>query len=105
MTTTTTRRILAPVEITRQTRTLRGKVQTWEARTLDGSWLLSKLEVPGTPWEPRETVTGLAADWYSTLDDARAAIADGTAAAAIERQLAHKRGEHDAQRDPSCLAC
>jgi hypothetical protein len=47
----------------------------------------------------------LPADWHGPLPNARAAIADGTAMAAVERVQPHGRGEHDAERVPMCGRC
>lgn len=64
------------IEITARYPTLRYRkphLEAWEARTLDHTWIFRRLEVPGTPWEAENTVTGqYAPTWFSTLDEARA---------------------------------
>ena len=100
------RRTLTPVNITSRYPSLRaGRVENWSAVSRDGVWKYERLEVAGTPWAVTHVPTGLEADWYGTLTAARAATADGSALACVERLQAHDRGEHKQQRDPRCLRC
>ena len=103
---TRTRRTLTPVTVTRRCRTFRsGRLENWEAVSDDGIWAYHRLEISGTPWAAEHIPSGIEADWYSTLPDARAATADGTALAAVERILAHRRGAHRDERDIQCREC
>ena len=110
MTTTTRtrrpRRTLTPVTITARFPSFRtGRLETWSAKSQDGVWTYERIEDTGSPWEATHVPTGIATDWYGTLSAARAATADGSALACVERQLAHQRGEHEAGRDPFCGRC
>lgn len=99
-------RELTPATVTARYPSWNGRrIENWEARSDDGVWLYSRLEISGTPWEARHLPTGTNGPWYGTLPDARAGTADGSALAAVERILAHARGEHDAARNPGCLRC
>jgi len=101
-----TRRTLTPVDVTRRYPAFRsGRVENWEAKSRDGQWAYHRLEISGTPWAVIHLPTGLEADWYGTLTAARAATADGSALAAVERVQAHDRSEHKAERDPRCGRC
>jgi hypothetical protein len=82
-----------------------GRVENWEAVSADGTWKYRRLEISGTPWEVEHVPTGVVGDWYGTLTAARAATADGSALAAVERIQAHDRGEHKETRDPRCVRC
>lgn len=100
------RRVLTPADVTRRFPSFRsGRPEAWEARSSDGTWLYSRLEISGTPWEVRHLPTGTACDWYGTLSAARAATADGSALAYVERVAAHERGEHATARDIRCGRC
>ena len=112
MTTTTTtrtrrpRRALTKVTIASRFPSFNGRrVEAWSATSDDGLWTFERIEDVGTPWEATHVPTGIATDWYGTLSAARAATADGSALACVERQLAHQRGEHEAGRDPFCRGC
>src|SRR5579864_7859156 len=97
----TARRTLTPVTITARYPTFRaGRWENWSAVSTDGDWKYERLEMSGTPWDVVHVPSGKSADWYGSLPKARAATADGTAMAAIERLLAHDRGEHAGERDP-----
>jgi hypothetical protein len=79
--------------------------ECWGARTTDGVWDFEREESPGTPWvvihrETRETV-----HLCGTLRGCRWFVAAGHAQAALERQQAHERGQHAAQRDSWCVKC
>jgi hypothetical protein len=100
------RRALTPADVTRRYRAFRsGRPEAWAAASRDGLWTYERLEISGTPWEARHVPTGIAGPWYGTLTAARAATADGTALAAVERIAVHERGGHAAGRDPRCLRC
>lgn len=101
-----TRRILTPADVTRSFPAFRsGRREAWEAKSRDGVWAYQRLEISGTPWEVRHLPSRTAGDWYGTLTAARAATADGSALAFVERILAHERGEHDGNRDVRCGRC
>ena len=100
------RRELTPVDITERYRSFRsGRLENWSARSLDGIWAYRRLEMSGTPWSVEHLPTGTEGNWYGSLPAARAATADGSALADIERRLAHERGEHEAERVPACGRC
>lgn len=100
------RRTLTPVDITARYPSFRGRrVENWSAVSRDGVWKYERLEISGTPWEVEHVPSGLAGDWYGTLTNARAATADGSALAFVERIQAHERGEHKEQRDSRCGRC
>jgi hypothetical protein len=100
------RRTLTPVTITRRFRSFNGgRPENWEARSDDGTWTYSRLEISGTPWMVVHLPSGTEGDWHATLTAARQATADGTALAGIERRLAHDRGEHKDERVPMCGRC
>jgi hypothetical protein len=99
-------RVLTPATVTRRFPTGRsGRLEDWEAVSDDGIWCYERIEITGTPWQANHLPSDTAGPWYGTKDDARAATADGTALAAVERILAHARGEHGAARDPACVRC
>lgn len=53
MTTTTTKRVLTPLDKTKTDRAPNirtGRVQTWEASSKDGRWCYVREEMSGTPW-------------------------------------------------------
>lgn len=105
-TTTRTRRPLTPVTITARFPSFRsGRVENWSAVSADGTWKYERLEISGTPWVVIHLGAQVEGDWYGTLTAARAATADGTALAYIDRVLAHDRGEHKAERDIRCGRC
>lgn len=100
------RRTLTPVEVTRRFPSFRtGRLETWQAVSADGQWRYDRVEVAGTPWALVHVPTGVTDPGYGTLGDARAATANGSALAEVQRILAHERGEHGAQRDPGCIRC
>jgi hypothetical protein len=100
------RRTLTAVDITRRHPSFRtGRTENWGAVSRDGEWRYERLEISGTPWAVVHAPTGTEGDWYGTLTAARAATADGSALAAVERILAHDRGEHGDRRDPACVRC
>lgn len=100
------RRTLTPVTITSRYPSFSGRrVEAWSATSKDGVWTYERIEDTGTPWEATHVPTGIVSGWYGTLGAARAATADGSALAAVERVQAHDRGEHEAQRDPRCTRC
>jgi hypothetical protein len=109
MTVTRTRRPrqnLTPADVTKRFPSFRtGRLEDWQAVTRDGVWRLDRLEISGTPWMAVHLPTGTEGDWYGSKDKARAAITDGSALAYVERVLAHDRGEHTAERVPSCGRC
>jgi len=85
---------LAPVRITERHRSLRGQLQAWAAVTVDGEWLIARLEVAGTPWELTHLPTGTGCGWFGSLLKARRAISDGSALAAVKQaRLAALREE------------
>jgi hypothetical protein len=99
------RRTLTPVDITSRFPSFRsGRLETWSAKSRDGLWAYERIEDTGTPWEITHVPSGLCTDWYGTLSAARAATANGSALADIERQQAHDRGEH-AERVLFCRSC
>lgn len=99
-------RVLTPADVTQRFPPFRGgRAQAWQAASRDGTWRYDRLEISGTPWVAVHLPTGTEGSWYGTLTAARAATADGTALAYIERLLAHDRGEHRAGRDPACGRC
>jgi hypothetical protein len=82
-------RVLTPVTITATYPTGRsGRREAWAAKSDDGLWTYHRLEMSTSPWATEHVSSGLEADWQSTLDDARAATADGTALTQIDKQLA-----------------
>ncbi len=100
------RRTLTPVDVTHRYRSFRtGRLENWGAMSADGVWHYRRLEMTGTPWSVEHMPTGIEGNWYGSLPAARAATADGTALAAVERIQAHERGEHAATRDPRCIRC
>lgn len=100
------RRVLTPADVTRRYPSFRsGRMENWEARSRDGAWFYERLEISGTPWQVTHLPTETAGDWYGTLTAARAATADGSALAYVERVQAHERGEHAAERDVHCGRC
>lgn len=104
------RRTLTPADITSRFpgHMRRGggeRLEVWSAASRDGVWKYERMETHGTPWTVVHVPTGLDGAWYGKLDDARAATADGTALAYVERLLAHDRGEHQEQRNPACGRC
>ena len=100
------RRALTPATVTRRYPSFRsGRVENWEARSDDGTWAYERLEISGTPWQVTHLPTGTVGDWYTSLPNARAATADGTALAYVERVQAHERGDHKDQRDARCGRC
>ena len=102
----TTRRDLTPADVTKRFRSFRaGRLEAWQAASRDGTWRYDRIEIAGTPWIAVHLPTGTEGPWYGTLTAARAGTADGTALAAVERVLAHDRGEHAAKRDPACGRC
>ena len=106
MTATKTRRVLTPADVTARFPSFNGRrLEAWEAKSRDGIWLFSRLEISGTPWEIRHLPTGTEGPWYGTLAAAREATADGSALADVERRLAHGRGEHEAERNICCGRC
>jgi hypothetical protein len=100
------RRDLTPVDITARFPAFRsGVLEAWSALSRDGVWKYERLEISGTPWQVTHVPTGIDADWYGTLTAARAATADGSALASVQRIQAHDRGEHNTEREPRCLRC
>lgn len=100
------RRELTPVDITERYRSFRsGRLENWSARSLDGVWIYRRLEMSGTPWSLEHVPSGTEGDWYGSLPAARAATADGSALAYVERVQAHERGEHKAERNVFCGRC
>jgi hypothetical protein len=98
------RRVLTPVTITSRYPSFRaGRMENWSAVSADGTWKYERLEISGTPWEAVHVPTGITTDWYGTLTAARAATADGSALACVERIQAHDRGDHKAEHDSSSL--
>lgn len=101
-----TRRVLTPVDVTSRYPSFRtGRMENWSAVSRDGVWKYSRVEISGTPWAVIHVPTGIEADWYGTLTAARAATADGSALACVERIQSHERGEHETARDPGCIRC
>jgi hypothetical protein len=99
------RRTLTPVNITARFPSFNGRrLETWSAASRDGLWTYERIEDTGTPWEATHVPTGISSDWYGTLGAARAATADGSALACVERIQAHERGGHHG-RDPFCRLC
>jgi hypothetical protein len=90
MATAPSARVLTPVTATAAYRTGRsGRREAWGAVSADGVWSYERLEVATTPWEITHVPTGRVVPlWYSSLPNARAATADGTALAEIEKQQA-----------------
>ena len=102
---TTATRTMTPVNITQRYPNWRGtRLENWAAESVDGEWKYERIEDTGTPWDVVHVPSGLSAGWWSSLPKARAATADGTAMAAVERLQAHDRGEH-AERVPMCGRC
>lgn len=80
-------------------------LECWRAVTLCGEYEFSRLDIPGTPWEPVHLPTMTILSWQSSLRSCRSYVGSGEAAADLERRLAHARGDHDGQRLPMCGAC
>jgi hypothetical protein len=98
--------IVKTVFAPRITRTGLTRPECWGARTTDGIWAFDREDEPGTPW----TVTSLPArivvtTYMPSLRACRVYVANGGAAADLERIEAHERGEHKAERDTSCVKC
>jgi hypothetical protein len=99
-------RTLTPADVTQRFPAFRsGRLEAWQAASRDGIWRYDRLEISGTPWMVVHLPSGTEGDWYGTLTAARAATADGSALAGVERRLAHDRGEHAAARDSWCGRC
>jgi hypothetical protein len=79
--------------------------ECWGAKTTDGVWAFEREESPGTPWITVHLETRTVCGFHGTLRAARAAVAAGHAQADLERQQAHERGEHVAEREPCCIRC
>ena len=106
MTATADRRTLTPVAITARFPSFRsGRMENWAAESRDGVWKYERIEDTGTPWAVIHVPTGTEGDWYGSLPKARAATADGSALACVERIQAHERGDHKPERDPACVKC
>lgn len=100
------RRTLTPVTVTSRYPSFRsGRVENWSAISADGTWKYERQEISGTPWQVEHVPTETIGNWYGSLPAARAATADGSALADIERRLAHERGEHEAERNVFCGRC
>jgi hypothetical protein len=100
------RRTLTPVTITSRYPSFNGgRLENWSAVSADGVWKFERMEMSGTPWTVEHVPSEIEAGWYGSLPAARAATADGSALASVERIQAHQRGEHDGQRDMRCLRC
>jgi hypothetical protein len=106
MTATKTRRELTPADVTKRFPAFRsGRLEAWQAASRDGIWRYDRLEIAGTPWVAVHLPSGTEGNWYGTLGAARAATADGSALAYVERLLAHDRGEHKDERVATCGRC
>jgi hypothetical protein len=101
------RRTLTPVDVTARYPSLRsGRLEAWSAVSDDGVWKYERLEEIRTPWSIQHVPSGIeVGTWAGTLSEAREMTANGTAQADVELQMAHQRGEHDAERDPGCVKC
>jgi hypothetical protein len=100
------RRDLTPVDITARFPSFNGgRLETWSAVSRDGMFKYERIEDTGTPWIWIHVPTGTDGPYYGTLPAARAATADGSALAYVQRILAHQRGEHEAERNVSCGRC
>ena len=93
------RRTLTPVTVTKRFRSFRsGRLETGKAAPVTACGY-DRMEISGTPWDASHLPAGIAGGLYGTLSAARAATADGSALAYVERIQAHERGEHKAERD------
>ncbi len=100
------RRTLTPADVTARFPSFRGgRLENWAAASRDGVWKYERIEDTGTPWAVIHVPTGTEGNWYGTYTAARAATADGSALAYVERLLAHDRGEHKAERNTRCPRC
>jgi hypothetical protein len=100
------RRDLTPADVTQRFRSFRGgRMEAWQYKSRDGIWRYDRIEDTGTPWQVVHLPTGIGADYYGNISAARAATADGSALACVERVQAHERGEHKAERNPACIMC
>ena len=100
------RRELTPADVTARFPSFRtGRLEAWSAKSRDGVWAYERIEDTGTLWDAIHLPTGLSGGLYGTLSAARAATADGTALAYVERIQAHERGEHKDERDIRCGRC
>ena len=98
--------VLAPVEKTLFLPTRGGGRQCWAARTTDKDWGMNREDEAGTPWSVTHLPTGIVVDRYvPSLTDCRAYVASGQALADLEFIQAHERGEHEAERNTSCVKC
>ena len=106
MTATRTRRELTPADVTKRFPSFRsGRLEAWAAESRDGIWRYARLEIGGTPWVAIHIPTETEGPWFGTLTAARAATADGSAMAHVERLIAHSHGDHKIERDPRCVRC
>src|ERR1700735_2062427 len=70
---------LAPINKTQVLRGRRG-METWEAETTDGTWIMGRQEDIGTSWTVAHKPTGIVvAEFLTTLTECRAYIASGEA--------------------------
>ena len=84
---TKTRRELTPADVTKELPAFRsGRLEAWQAASRDGIWRYDRLEIAGTPWVAVHLPSGTEGNWYGTLTAARAATADGSALAFVERK-------------------
>jgi hypothetical protein len=109
------RRVLTPVKITSKYQAFRsGRLEAWSAESTDGVWKYERIEDVGTPWEATHVPTGKPVPlMFSSLPNARAATADGTARDQMVRECPHpadqrgqktERGTFD-YRYETCKAC
>lgn len=109
------RRVLTPVKTTAKYPSFRsGRVEAWAAISADGQWKYDRIEDTGTPWEVTHLPTGKPVPtWYSSLPNARAATADGSARNLMVRECKHPDDErgHKTERGTfdyhyeTCKAC
>jgi hypothetical protein len=63
--------VLTPVEVTSRHRAFRsGRLETWAARSTDGTWTYERTEDSGTPWVVTHVPTG-GSDLFGSLPKAR----------------------------------
>jgi hypothetical protein len=101
------RRTLTPIaEPVRYPSFRSGRAEDWAAVSADGVWKYERLEEVRTPWSIQHVPSGVeVGTWAGTLAEAREMTANGSALADVELQLAHQRGEHDAERNVGCVRC
>ena len=97
---TSTKTPLAPINKTQVLRGRRG-METWEAETTDGTWIMGRQEDIGTTWTVAHKPTGIVvAEFLTTLTECRAYIASGEAGDDLATEQAKQEAARPAE-DPA----